>query len=56
MLPEVSVESARGQEKLWLLMATLRKDVVPEGGGDSQVEKPQRGLARSGFKRKMFKG
>jgi len=55
MLPEVSVESAHGQEKLWLVMVTLRKNTVPEGCA-SQVEKPQRGLARSGLKRKMFKG
>ena len=56
MLSEVSVESALGQEKLWLLMVPLRKDIVPEGGRDSQVEKPQRGLARCGLKRKMSKG
>ena len=56
MLPEVSAESARGQEKLRLVMVTLREDIVPEGGRDSQVERPQRGLARSGLKRKMFKG
>ena len=55
MLPEVSVESTRGQEKLWLLMVPLSKDIVPEGGRDSQVEKPQRGLARCGLKERCLK-
>lgn len=44
------MESAGGR-KTRLVMVTLREDIVPEGGRDSQVEKPQRGLARSGLKK-----
>ena len=39
------------EENLKIVMSTPRKDAVPDGGHDSQFQKPQGSLAGSRFKK-----